>query len=107
MCHPFNPYDLRAREEIPILEIPPIVMDCALWGSMKLGYDVAWTIIKDLIDKVEANHGVFTMIWHNNYVYGDQLKLYTKVMDYLKERDAWITSGREIADRWPDICPEQ
>ncbi len=99
MCHPFRPYDLRANQEIDILEIPLTVMDCTLDAYMRLNPGKAWEITRQLIDTVEQYRGVFTLLWHNTYMDGERLKFYEKVLAYCREKGAWMTSGEEIANR--------
>lgn len=98
MCHPFKPYDLRADREIDILEIPLTIMDRTLDMYMRLDDRMAWDITRGLIDTVEKYHGVITILWHNTCMQGQKLKLYEKILQYCKEKGAWMTSGEEIAD---------
>lgn len=94
MCHPFRPYDLSAGKEIDIIEISLIVMDGTLdYTYMRLENSTKWNFVKMLIDCVAACHGVFTLLWHNTYVEGENLKLYEKILGYCKEQGAWMTNG--------------
>ncbi len=96
MCHPFKPYDLRAGREIDILEIPLVIMDGTLDSYMRLDAEKAWEIIRQLIDVTERCHGVITILWHNTYMEGERLKLYERILQYCREKGAWMTSGEEI-----------
>jgi peptidoglycan/xylan/chitin deacetylase (PgdA/CDA1 family) len=98
MCHPFKPYDLRTDQEIDILEIPLTVMDCTLDQYMRLDDKRAWEITRSLIDTVEKNHGVITILWHNTYMHEQKLKFYEKILQYCNEKGAWMTSGENITD---------
>ena len=104
MCHPFKPYDLNKDAEIDILEIPLVVMDTTFYGYMRISPSKAYDIIKRLIDVTERNNGVITILWHNNTFdelrYGDWAKLYEKILMYLKEKKAWMTSAEEIYNYW-------
>ncbi len=101
MCHPFKPYDLNLGKEIDIMEIPLIIMDGSLFG---LPIDEAWTIVQNLIDITEKNKGVITILWHSNnfdkIFNGNKLKFYEKILSYLKNKNAWMTSGADIYDYW-------
>ena len=101
MAHPFKPYDLYLEEEIGILEIPLIVWDGSLF---KMPIDEAWAVIKGLIEVTEKNKGVITIIWHNNtfdeIFCGRWAKLYEKILQFLKGKKAWMTSGEQIYDYW-------
>jgi peptidoglycan/xylan/chitin deacetylase (PgdA/CDA1 family) len=48
------------------------------------------------IDAVIRNNGVLTILWHNNEMQGDSLKLYQNILAYCSEKNAWMTSGEEI-----------
>lgn len=101
MCHPFKPYDLCVKKEIDILEIPLTIMDGSLF---KMPIDEAWAVVKGLIEITEKNKGVITILWHNNtfdeIFSGQWAKLYEKILQLLKERNAWMTSGEQIYKYW-------
>jgi peptidoglycan/xylan/chitin deacetylase (PgdA/CDA1 family) len=96
MCHPFKPYDLRTGRKIDILEIPLAIMDCTLDLYMRLDARKEWEIIRHLIDATERCNGVITILWHNTYMEGERLKLYERILQYCKEKRAWMTSGEKI-----------
>ena len=97
MCHPFKPFNVNTGQEIDILEIPLTIMDCTLLRDyMRLDFKKAWEFTKDLIDTVEQCNGVITILWHNTYMQGENLKFYEKILEYCSEKNAWITSGEEI-----------
>ena len=100
MCHPFKPFNLDTNEEIDILEIPLTIMDRTLFDYMQLDMEGAWEITKLLIDRVEKYNGVLTILWHNTYMVGENLKFYEKILKYCYEKDAWMTSGEEIWKWW-------
>jgi len=97
MCHPFRPFNLNTDQEIDIFEIPLIVMDGTLDQTyMRFDSKSKWEFVTMLIDRVAACHGVFTLLWHNTYMDGDNLELYEKILGYCRERGAWMTNGEEI-----------
>ena len=97
MCHPFRPIILNTNHEIDILEIPLTVMDGTLDQTyMRLDGKSKWEFVKMLIDRVAACHGVFTLLWHNTHMEGENLELYEKVLAYCNEKKAWMTSGSNI-----------
>ena len=100
MCHPFKPFDLRTGRQVDILEIPLALMDNTLDQYMRLDVRTAWEVSRHLIDAVERCHGVITILWHNTSMFGEQLKLYEKILGYCRERGAWMTSGAEICSLW-------
>ena len=102
MCHPFKPFDLNTNSFIDILEIPLTIMDGTLLDddNMRLDMKNAWTITKRLIDSVEKNKGVITILWHNKNMCNETLMFYEEILRYCNERNAWMTSGEEIWRWW-------
>ena len=107
MCHPFKPFNLNSDKESDILEIPLIIMDAALFGSVN-SFEEAWEITKRLIDTVEKYEGVITLLWHSNdfnCAYKDSwVKLYGKILKYCHDKNAWMTSGEKIWGWWENGC---
>ncbi len=101
MCHPFHPFDIENNQEIDIIEIPLNIMDVVLFNS---NIKSAWDNIKKIIDDVEKFNGVVTILWHNtvfnNPFRKDWFRLYNKLLSYCYEKDAWMTSGKEISEWW-------
>lgn len=99
MCHPYSPYNLNTKSYINIMEIPLIVMDITLFDTyMRLTHEEALEQTKVLIDKVAELHGVFTLLWHNNRIVKStwECDMYENILSYCNEKNAWITSGKEI-----------
>lgn len=104
MCHPFIPFNLNAGTPIRVIEIPLILMDCVLDSThMRLDGASSWRLIQKLIDSVARVHGVFTIIWHNTLMRGDDLRMYQKILDYCQDKDALIASCSEIAAIGPPV----
>jgi len=101
MAHPFRPYDMNLEKEINILELPLVIMDGSLF---KMSLEEAWEIINKLVEVTEKNKGVITILWHNTtfdkIFWNGWTKLYEKIMQLLKERNAWMTTGKEIYTHW-------
>lgn len=101
MCHPFYPYNLNTGKSIDIIEIPLVVMDCTLFDTyMRLTKEDALSLILQLIDKVAELNGVFTLLWHNTYLIEGswEKEMYEKILSYCNEKNAWMTSGKEICE---------
>ncbi|NLV27957.1 MAG: hypothetical protein GXY48_12475 [Methanomicrobiales archaeon] len=96
ICHPFKPYNLNTDQEINILEIPLILMDCTLGLYMELDEDKKWELIKGLIERVAECRGIFTILWHNTFMSGSQFELYEKILAYCYKKNAWMTNCEEI-----------
>ena len=101
MCHPFKPFNVNTGQQIDIMEIPLTIMDCTLFRDyMRLDFKKAWELTKGLIDTVELCNGVITILWHNTYMQEENLKFYEKILKYCSEKNAWLTSGKEIYEMW-------
>jgi hypothetical protein len=104
MCYCFKPYDLRKKKIIDIVEIPLHVMDATLF---KRDLVDSWKLIKKIIDEVEKNSGVLTILWHNTtfdeIFWGDWAKLYERILRELKERNAWMTTAENIYNHWKKV----
>jgi peptidoglycan/xylan/chitin deacetylase (PgdA/CDA1 family) len=97
MCHPFRPYNLTLNHTIDIVEIPLTIMEETLSDYMNLGSADAWKITTRLIDTVADCHGVITLLWHNHQLAGNQRQFYERILTYCSGKNAWMTSGEEIA----------
>ncbi|NAZ25418.1 MAG: hypothetical protein GU357_06640 [Thermofilum sp.] len=101
ICYPFKPYDLYQKEIIDILEIPLNVMDNTLFH---IGIEKGWEIVKKIIYYTEKYSGVVTILWHNttfdNVFWGNWSKFYNKLLHYLAEKKAWITTAEDIYKYW-------
>jgi peptidoglycan/xylan/chitin deacetylase (PgdA/CDA1 family) len=101
MCHPYRPFDLTSNQEIDIMEIPLTIMDRTLGSThMRLDTKASWESVSSIIDRVVQCHGVFTVLWHNENMFGEDLAFYEKILHYCKERNAWLTSGEHISAWW-------
>jgi peptidoglycan/xylan/chitin deacetylase (PgdA/CDA1 family) len=106
MAHPYNPYDLNNQKSIDILEIPLIISDIAFKSFMKLNPRKNWEYIKKTIDVIEKNNGVLTILWHSwtfslpisisGWFGKDWTKLYEKILNYCKEKNAWLTNCNQL-----------
>ncbi|AKB23621.1 hypothetical protein MSMTP_0152 [Methanosarcina sp. MTP4] len=101
MCHPFKPFNVNTGQQIDILEIPLTIMDSTLLKDyMRLDFKKAWELTKNLIDTVEKCNGVITILWHNTHMQEENLEYYKKILKYCSEKNAWLTSGKEIYEVW-------
>ncbi|MFX4263310.1 polysaccharide deacetylase family protein [Pelotomaculum propionicicum] len=103
LCHPFKPFNLNSNKEIDIIEIPLNIMACALYKYAKSD-EKAWVFTKALIDTVEKYSGVLTINWHNDDLFSpfrkDWTILYKKILEYCRQKNAWMTSCEDIWRWW-------
>lgn len=102
MCHPFKPYNLKTNSDVQIVEIPMAIMDTTLFETHQSVED-AIRSAQNMIDIVSKCHGVLVVNWHS-YVFNSPfreywLKVYEKILDYGKQKNAWLTNGKEIFNR--------
>jgi hypothetical protein len=103
-------YPLRAhdheKKDIDIIVLPLNVMNYNISGSfvspngMSNDIEEVWQSTKELIDQVSERSGVLTLRWPNTAIMGDGLDLYEKILSYCSEKNAWMTSGKEIIKWW-------
>lgn len=101
-CHPWRLYDLQAEKELSIIEVPLIVQDGAMLNpakGMRLDEDTAFRYVMQLAEAVERVGGVLTLLWHPNAIINPSLwNLYGRSLEYLKEKNAWFGSVRDVAE---------
>ena len=103
MCHPFRPYNLGKRKTVDILEIPLEIMDKTLFEYMGLDQQGAWHYIEQLLTSVEECGGVLTVLFHNPYLAKGGLAIYHRFLNLCREKNAWMTSGKEIWKHFKSI----
>jgi len=100
MCFPFYPYDATKKEFIDIVELPLMVMDASLFYYMRLDETGSLKLCREILEKVAACGGVFTLLWHNNSMAGELGSLYKRMLDLLQEFDPWFTTSASLIDWW-------
>ena len=103
-CYPWKLFDLESKKELPILEIPLIVQDTAMLNpskGMRIDSKMALRYIILIAEEVEKVGGVLTLIWHPNEIINRESRtLYLRTLNYLREKNAWITSLKEVGSWW-------
>ncbi len=103
-CYPWKLYDILNNEELQILEIPLIVQDIAMLHpskGMRIDSIMAFNYFVLLANGVEKVGGVLTLLWHPNEIINRKSwALYLKILNYLRENNAWTTSVQEIGNWW-------
>ncbi len=101
-CYPWHLYDLRGEKELPIKEIPLIIQDGAMLNpdkGMRLNEDTAFQYIEQITEAVEKVGGIMTLLWHPHYIINPHYwNLYLNTLDYLKKKNAWFGTMREVGD---------
>ena len=98
--YPWHLYDLKAEKELPVMEIPLIIQDGAMLSpakGMRLDEDTAFKYVKQITKAVEKVSGVLTLLWHPNGITKEEWwNLYLRTLEYLKKKNAWFGSVREV-----------
>lgn len=102
--YPWFLYDLKAGQELGIMEIPLIIADNAMLHKnkgMRVDTETAFEYITRISSRVEKVGGVLTLLWHPSHIVRpDYWELYHRTLRHLKEQNAWFGSVREIGEHW-------
>jgi len=100
MCYPFNILIKDQTEFRSLVELPLNFMDVTGSSYLSIGMVDYQKMAIDMIDKVEACNGVFTILWHNNNFQGEIFQLMDQIIDYLVKKDVWFGTSSEIVSWW-------
>jgi hypothetical protein len=108
--YPWQLYDLRAEEELPITEVPLIIQEGAMLNpskGMRLDEETAFHYIIQITETVERVGGILTLLWHPNGVINEPWwHLYCRTLDYLKQKNAWFGGVGNVARQWRVMMQE-
>ena len=85
VCYPYPVYNLETRQTLALYEIPLIIMDATFinTGYMNLDLQEEQTVhtIIQYKKRCQMFSGVFTLLWHNNYLAESyQVEAYKKIL---------------------------
>ena len=98
---PFRPVD--------VLEIPLVAQESGLFAANALELDesLAREIVQTLVNRVAEAGGVFTMLVHPHSLLDDRVaSLFTWLLDYARDRGAWVASVAEVDSWWRNRARE-
>jgi peptidoglycan/xylan/chitin deacetylase (PgdA/CDA1 family) len=97
---PFYPF-VDGRE-LPLVELPLVVMDGVLWNERKLDAAHAWAVIERHLRRVQVEGGLLSLLWHNTHFCDLDAPgyrwLYERVLQSV--RGFWTPTARELAEWW-------
>lgn len=96
-------FDIRRNIQLPLLEIPLVIMDGALLepNSLELPTRNAFEIVKLLLDRIKAVNGCATLLFHPDmFARPGVPKLYRQILEYCLNENAWVSSAAEIQSWW-------
>jgi peptidoglycan/xylan/chitin deacetylase (PgdA/CDA1 family) len=106
-CLPFKPFDIIENRKLNIWELPLMVQEGTLQraGYQNLPPEEAYKEMVELIQTTKECHGVFVLLWHNSSFdplggWAGWKEVYERLMEYIGEQNAWVSSGREIIEWW-------
>jgi hypothetical protein len=83
---PYQPWLLEENRQARILEVPLILMDRTLTHYMRISGSQAISTAAQLIARVKAVGGVFTLLWHNELLFSSQqISLYIAILQQLAD----------------------
>ena len=97
---PFSPYDLEKDEILPIIEIPLVIMDNALFEVLALTEQEVTERVKRLIDRVAEVNGVVTILWHSEVLCDREFpgwaEVYQTILSYIVLKGGKFLTEKEI-----------
>lgn len=98
---PFFCYDLVSDTVLDILEVPLVVQDVAIFGSLQMDKEIALRHCVELMRYVAELGGAMTLLWHNTYYEGDEeFGVYRELLEEADRLGAWGCSVRQLSDWW-------
>lgn len=100
MCYPHYPFDVTKGQFLEIVELPLIIMDATLFFYMRMDFEGAFKICREIMEKVMACNGVLTLLWHNNFISEEMGAFYARILDLLRAADPWFSTSSELITWW-------
>ncbi len=101
---PYRPFDGAADRACGFVEIPPAVMDGALFQYKRLGGDEALAAALRVVDEAAACGGLCSLIWHYRAFRGGAFPawgdVFARAVSYISEAGGRALTHREIAARY-------
>lgn len=97
-CFPFHPFNAAEGRTLSIWEIPLTIMDTACSSEKRCVLEECMNVL----NIVEKYNGVLLLRWHlrffNELEFPKLSKIYERIIEIGKEKDAWITNASSIAE---------
>lgn len=98
-CYPYKPWLFSENRQAALVEIPLIVMECAVAYDMRLDPQNSRQLILEMASRCRTVGGVFTLLWHNdslvNPIYGN---IYSEVLNALSPAARYDVSDESQND---------
>lgn len=105
LCYPFKA-NYHEKKNMDIIVLPSNIMDNFILGGFadngrnNNGSEDQWRCIEQLIDQVSELSGVLVLRWPNPTIINEGLDLYERILSCCSKKNAWLTSGKEVAWWW-------
>ena len=99
IAFPFYPPD-NDTNPLPLIELPLIIMDAAVWSGLKLTEESAIQAIQQICETIRQNKGLLTLLWHNNVLSMHGGRIYKDILKILVNDSVYIANGIEMARWW-------
>jgi hypothetical protein len=103
IASPFFPFDINARKQIDILEIPLIVMDGTLREYRNYSPEQAYETICNTILSCARHNGTLVMNWHNSFLQCNAMEwreVYENALDYLLNQHAVFKTCHQVREQY-------
>jgi hypothetical protein len=97
------PYNLcvDSNQILRLLEVPLVIMDRTLFDELKLSYNQALKICKEIIDTAARYDSLVTILWHHNLDYRKAyLCFYAEILRYAQRQGLLCTSVAQMVRWW-------
>ena len=102
--YPWSMYDLKADDTLPVMEIPLVIQDVALFRpdrGLGLDEEAAFDASVEIAAQVEAVGGVLTIIWHPDSIVKESWwNVYRRLVEHLYQRKAWFATIKDVGEWW-------
>jgi hypothetical protein len=120
-CLAFDPYDLLMNREIPLLEIPLVLMDRSYTKYRRARFEEMESDITGILNCIRQHRGIGSILWHSHVHDEFGLKnadrIYSSILQYLKDFDAytpgmseycqWYSRRLRVTPVYEGICGEK
>jgi len=98
--YPYRPYSLRDGAPLGLWEVPPTVMDYALYRAGRT-YEHRAAALRRRVDEVKRNGGLLVLDWHSDsmapaYMEGTTPAVLGLLRDAADDGTCWIAPARDI-----------
>ena len=98
---PFRPFD---GEPLPLLALPLIVMDGALYEHQHLDSKDAWPRVRHYLERTRRDGAMLSLLWHNTPFCDLDAPgyrgVYERALDWAREHNGWGAAAGEIVRWW-------